>query len=405
MAIFSQAQNGNDFKCTIKGKVIERPESKELYLTKMNGDFRVDCIRIPIQNATFEYELITPYQECYELTFVDEAQNGSWRPIYFIAEPGLVEMTLYPMDQHHENIVQGGTLNQIYSRFQKEKNTSFDFIALDTKREALPNRGLTETANDLWQKITAEENQQEKDKLYSQFEPLIKSKEAFTEEYNNLEKEYLQLIKDSEEWEEAYAKDSISIYGYTILIEKIRRAADRKSPKFDEYINIANIAYIPKYPNHPYTKEVKTILNTHTEIRIGGKYIDFTLPDFDGNMITLSDQIKGKVALIDLWASWCGPCRRLSKSMIPIYEEYKDKGFDIIGVAREEKKEDAINAAQKDKYPWINLLELKDAAGIWKMYGIGNAGGSTFLVDKDGTILTIHPSAEEVQKILEDKLK
>ncbi len=47
----------------------------------------------------------------------------------------------------------------------------------------------------------------------------------------------------------------------------------------------------------------------------------------------LSDIIKGKVAVIDLWASWCMPCRAKAKAMIPIYEKYKDRGFEIVGVA------------------------------------------------------------------------
>ena len=146
-------------------------------------------------------------------------------------------------------------------------------------------------------------------------------------------------------------------------------------------------------------------MNSFTNIKIGGKYIDFSAPDFNGNIVTLSEQIKGKVALIDLWASWCGPCRRASISMIPVYEEYKNKGFNIVGVARESERSRAVNAAKKDGYPWINLIELNDRNKIWERYGIGNGGGSTFLIDRDGTILAIHPTAKEVRDIVENKLK
>ena len=55
--------------------------------------------------------------------------------------------------------------------------------------------------------------------------------------------------------------------------------------------------------------------------------------------------------------------------------------------------------AKRDGYPWINLIELNDRNKIWEMYGVGNAGGSTFLVDADGTILAIHPTAKEVEEI------
>ena len=115
-------------------------------------------------------------------------------------------------------------------------------------------------------------------------------------------------------------------------------------------------------------------------------------------------EIAGKIALIDLWASWCGSCRRTSKSMIPLYEKYKERGFTVVGVARESKREDMERALARDGYPWLNLLELQDEHKIWEKYGVSRAGGITVLVDRDGTILAIHPTAEEVERILQEKL-
>ena len=137
---------------------------------------------------------------------------------------------------------------------------------------------------------------------------------------------------------------------------------------------------------------------------MGNRYIDFTAPALDGTPHTLNKEIAGKIALIDLWASWCGPCRRTSVSMIPIYEAYKDRGFTVVGVAREEKRENMERALAQDGYPWLNLLELRDENNIWSKYGVSNAGGVTVLVDRDGTILAVHPTAEEVERILQEKL-
>ena len=91
--------------------------------------------------------------------------------------------------------------------------------------------------------------------------------------------------------------------------------------------------------------------------------------------------------------------------MIPVYNAYKEKGFTIVGIARESYLALGVAAAKKDKYPWLNLIELKDAGRIWEKYGVGNSGGGTFLVNKEGVILAINPTDEEVKVILNNLLK
>ena len=136
-----------------------------------------------------------------------------------------------------------------------------------------------------------------------------------------------------------------------------------------------------------------------------GHYVEFEAPDLEGRVVNVSEVIKGKIAIIDLWASWCMPCRAKAKMMIPIYEKYKDKGFEIVGVAREFKNTERMKQAiAQDKYPWLQLVELDDGQRLWTRYMLGNAGGGVFLVDRDGTILAVNPKPEEVRKILEQKL-
>jgi hypothetical protein len=92
--------------------------------------------------------------------------------------------------------------------------------------------------------------------------------------------------------------------------------------------------------------------------------------------------------------------------LIPVYYEFKNSGFTIIGVANEIDNTNQLRKTlEREKFPWVNLIELNNENGIWLKYGIPGAGGKTFLADKDGKILAIKPTAEEVRNILIQKLK
>ena len=140
------------------------------------------------------------------------------------------------------------------------------------------------------------------------------------------------------------------------------------------------------------------------KVYVGAHYQDFSLPDTEGNRVSLSSLIDGKVALLDLWASWCGPCRSNSRLLVPIYEKYKDANFTVIGAAREFKDSEWRKALAEDAYPWVNLIALGEDQAVWTLYGVSNNAGARFLIGPDGTILKINPTPEEVEAaILENQ--
>ena len=148
------------------------------------------------------------------------------------------------------------------------------------------------------------------------------------------------------------------------------------------------------------------LIDAIEKVKVGKKYIDFSAPDLHGNQIKLSDQINGKIALLDLWATWCGPCIRKSRTMVPLYDEFKDKRFTIVGVAGEFKNTDRlVKFLEKEKWEWTNLIELDRKNNIWQKYGVDGRGGAIFLIDENGIILAKDPTAEEVRAELETRLK
>jgi len=393
--------------CIIKGEVIDRPQSSRLILIKAGGDQRISAKYISIKNGKFEYELNCQDLEAYQLIFFDENQNGQWRPITFFAESGIVSFKLFPMDRFFDNEIEGGKLNGEYAKHLANRDSLFQFSARRNQENSLKsnNKYYSEVAMNLRKQSQATKDQHTLDSLHILVNKLYDSGEIYTPEAQNLEKQSLEMSLKCKDWQLKYIQENNSLVGYYLLIYRMEVALGHFKEDIPECIELYHSIYAKKYPKHPFTEQMKNKVESFSSIKVGGSYIDFVAPDFTGEPVRLSEQIKGKVALIDLWASWCGPCRRSAKSMISVYEAYKDKGFTIVGVARESELTYGINAAQKDKYPWLNLIELKDKGKIWEKYGVGNGGGGTFLVDKNGIILAMSPTDEEVKTILDKLLK
>lgn len=224
--------------------------------------------------------------------------------------------------------------------------------------------------------------------LDKQIQTLKEKGKVYTEEYQVFEKKMQKMYREMKDFQNEYIRRNVTLPGLFLLMSQV--AIDLEPEGINTIKEIYNALYDGKFTDNPMSNYMKHWIISQ-QIQVGSRFIDFTIPDAEGKLHTLSEEIKGKVALIDLWASWCGPCRRLSISMIPIYEAYKDKGFTVVGVARERKLSDMTNCINRDKYPWLNLLELNDSNKIWEEYGIGNGGGRS-LSCRPGRVYHSDPS-------------
>jgi thiol-disulfide isomerase/thioredoxin len=127
---------------------------------------------------------------------------------------------------------------------------------------------------------------------------------------------------------------------------------------------------------------------------------DFSQPKADGKLLKLSD-LKGKVVLIDFWASWCGPCRKENPNVVKTYQKYADKGFTVLSVSLDKDKNAWLEAIKKDNLLWPNhVSDLKswsnEAAQLYKVSGIP----FTVLVDKEGKIIQTNLRGEALESTL-----
>mgnify|MGYP002628444201 CR=1 FL=1 len=118
-----------------------------------------------------------------------------------------------------------------------------------------------------------------------------------------------------------------------------------------------------------------------------------TAPDFEELMVDgkttmkLSD-LRGKVVLLDFWASWCGPCRRENPHVVGLYDKYKDRGFTVMSVSLDKNKDSWIAAIEKDNLKWPNhVSDLQQwASKVGRIYGVSSIP-FTVLIDQEGKII------------------
>jgi peroxiredoxin len=156
-----------------------------------------------------------------------------------------------------------------------------------------------------------------------------------------------------------------------------------------------------KLPDNDLAKEFVAKVKSETALSPGKPAPDFSLKTAKGEVISLKD-VKGKVVLLDFWASWCRPCRIENPNVVRLYNRYKDKGFTVFSVSLDNNLEKWVNAIQQDGLIWpyhgSNLMGWQcPVAQKYKVSSIPH----TYLIDKDGKIIGKNLRGVE----LENKLK
>lgn len=135
----------------------------------------------------------------------------------------------------------------------------------------------------------------------------------------------------------------------------------------------------------------------------GSVFYDVVVKDSSG-VTFYTDQYRGKYTLYDFWTTWCGPCMTSNRELESVYNAYKAKGFEIVSISLDEDQEMWKEVIKKEKYQWPQYIDDKNFSGKLALYYGIRSVPIKILVDKNGIIIAIPSSDQELIRILNEKI-
>lgn len=372
--------------CSNREEIIHFDNGAYYEIRVKDGRFSAD---VPL-DPDKAYEFIVPFHKSYASIF----------PRVFFADQDTIRIAYDTQSDSFmlPEILNPEGNNKEYQLFLEERESLFADLRVALKKERLSYSDEYMTVQRQLNDKTLDEYAQ--DSIVFVLAQMEEDGTAFTTEgRRHLEKE-----KELNRKEVDYAWDYLasrppSLAMLEVVYESMR-IASKMNYGFSSWHQYYNRVYADKFKDCNLHQSINGIISAMA-IHEGMHFIDFTLPDKDGQEQTLSQLIDGKYAILEFWATWCVPCITTRHTIKDLYDRYKDKGFTVVEVAREFRNDSKWRSfIEKDGADWTDLLAMEDKHSVGDAYGLKHKAGSYFLIDKEGTIIKINPTNEEMEAIL-----
>lgn len=275
-------------------------------------------------------------------------------------------------------------------------------IKLDAKKDSVFNGKITGATQNAFYKSYYEN---EFKKIQGVAGPVYKLSDSLTkggkveltaDQKAMMDKKWKDLGAFADDLTDKFIRKNKDNLGGALVIED--RIVSYGTPeKVKEYYAILS----PEIQKTFYGKRLKATIDLNDKTAIGAPALEFSQTDVNGKTVKLSDY-KGKYVLVDFWASWCGPCRKENPNVVVAYKTYHDKGFEVLGVSLDDKKNLWEKAIEKDGLTWTHVSDLKG----WKneaavLYGVKMVP-TNYLVGPDGKIVAKNLREAELQSKLKE---
>ncbi|MBM3435471.1 MAG: AhpC/TSA family protein [Bacteroidetes bacterium] len=352
LGIMLGACSGHKNTFTINGKLTGEYSGK-VYLYKRESGARIKLDSAVVANGSFVFNGKIEFPELYYISLEDNNVSAS-----FFAEPAEISFSASPEDFQHAVIT--GSASQTEFEKYKADMKGFD----DRMDKAIEQIKLARSEGNA-------ENEQK-----------------WGDEYDKADLEIKQFLLDN-----ARKKNTSAVAAYGIL---------NNIYYFDE-TDLEPVVnnFDPVIHSSVYVKQLAGRVAILKKVAVGQPAVDFTMADMNGKPVSLSS-LYGKYLLVDFWASWCGPCRRENPNVVGVYKDFKDKGFDILGVSFDKEKEKWLEAVEADNLTWNHVGDQKgwdNAAG--KLYAV-NSIPANVLLDPNGIIIAKNLRGDDLRKKLDE---